>query len=175
MGNPDFKNPVKSSPEELRKTMQKLKVVYDWPKIDLNSDKECEDRISLYFDYSMQNGLRPTIEGLALAVGIDRRTVWDWENKVSRSQPGSSRSDIIKKAKDYIAFLMSNEVMNGNINPVTWIFYAKNYFGMKDTQDINIIPTNPNDAQVPIDDIKKLLQDQHDKSYVVDTDSKDIN
>jgi hypothetical protein len=70
---------------------------------------------------------------------------------------------------------MSNEVMNGNINPVTWIFYAKNYFGMKDSQDINIIPANPNDAQVPIDDIKKLLQDQCDKSYVVDGDSKDIN
>ncbi len=175
MANRDLASPIKATPAELSAKMKKLKVVYDWPKINIDSDREVEDRINLYFDYSMQNGLKPVIEGLALALGISRSTLWDWETGRSRAELGSSRSDIIKKAKEYIAFLMSDGVMSGQINPVTWIFYAKNYFGMKDSQDINIIPNNPNDATVPIDDIRKLIQDQHDKSYVVDTDAKDIS
>lgn len=174
MANKDLANPIKQSPAEFSSKMKKLRVVYDWPKIDLDSDKEVEDRIKLYFDYSMQEGLKPNIEGLALAIGISRNTLWEWETGRSRGISSNSRGDMIKKAKDYIAFLMSDAVMDGKINPVTWIFYAKNYFGMKDSQDINIIPTTAATPEVPIDDIKKLI-DQHDASYVADAEAKDVN
>jgi len=147
MANKDLANPIKSSPAELSAKMKKLKVVYDWPSIDINSDQEVKDRIKLYFDYSMEAGLRPNVEGLALAVGVSRSTLWDWEVGRSRAELGSSRSDIIKKAKDYISYLMSDSVMEGKINPITWIFYAKNYFGMADTQTIEI------NAKQPLDDI----------------------
>jgi hypothetical protein len=172
MANNDLKNPIKATPAEMTIKMRKLKVVYDWPKIDLDSDDEVRDRINLYFDYCTQEGLKPVIEGLALAIGIDRRTLWEWETSQKRATLGSSRADMIKKAKDYVAFLMSDGVMSGQINPVTWIFYAKNYFGMTDSQNITITPNSQDTNTIPFDDLKKLA-DQHDKSNVIDTTGED--
>jgi hypothetical protein len=157
MAGTNPKNPIKATPAELRATMQKLKVIYDLPKIDLDSDEAVQERISLYFDYSMEQGLKPNVEGLALAIGVSRKTLWDWESGVSRAQLGSSRSDMVKKAKDYISFLMSNEAMNGNINPITWIFYAKNYFGMADTQTIEVKANNQLSPTLTPDEIAKQI------------------
>lgn len=157
MANNNLKNPIKATPAEMRAKMQKLKVVYDWPKINLDDDIEVQDRVQLYFDYSLEAGLRPNVEGLALAIGVNRRTLWDWENGNSRSQLGSSRSDIIKKAKDYISFLMSDAAMNGDVNPITWIFYAKNYFGMKDVQEVTFSGNNPLGDQMSAEEIMKQL------------------
>jgi len=160
MANKDLENPIKASREELSSKMKKLKVIYDLPKIDINDDQQVEDRINYYFEYSAREGLKPTVEGLALAVGVSRSTLWDWETGRSRAEFGTSRSDIIKKAKDFIAFLMSDFALDGKIFPATWIFYAKNYFGMKDVQDIQITPnTALGDQLTPEEIAKRLPQD----------------
>jgi len=169
----ELRNPIKATPEEMTKRMRKLKVIYDLPKIDLGDDKAVEDRIEYYFTYSIEQGLKPTIEGLALAIGISRNTLWEWETGKSRGLLGSSRGDMIKKAKEYISFLMSEFVMNGEINPITWIFYAKNYFGMKDVQEHTFTPTSALGEQIPLADLQKLA-DQHSSTYIVDVDSTDI-
>lgn len=166
MANNNLKNPIKATPAELSARMKKLKVVYDWPKIDIDSDQEVEDRINLYFDYSVGAGLRPNIEGLALALGISRSTLWDWETGRRRGNIDSSRADIIKKAKDYIAYLMSDGVLDNKINPVTWIFYAKNYFGMSDKQEIEIKANNPLGDNLTPEEIAKRIPDD----IPIDTD-----
>lgn len=66
--------------------------------------------------------------------------MWNWENGIGCS---SERMNIIKKAKEFIASFESAMVTEGKINPVVYIFRAKNYFGMKDQQDITIRPDNP--------------------------------
>lgn len=171
MANNNLKNPIKASPAELSAKMRKLKAIYDFPKIDLDSDSEVENRISEYFDYCMEVGLRPNIEGLSLAIGVDRRTLWDWEVGNTRSSVGSRRSDIIKKAKDYIAFLMSDAVMEGQINPVTWIFYAKNYFGMSDKQEIEVRASKPIN-EIPLEEIQERVK-RIPKNLIVDAELVD--
>ena len=157
MANNNLKNPIKSTPAELSIKIRKLKHIYDLPRIDIESNIAVQERIDYYFEYSMSQGLKPNIEGLALAIGISRATLWDWETGRSRAQVDSSRSDIIKKAKDFIAFLMSNEAMDGNINPITWIFYAKNYFGMKDVQEISVSASSALGDQLSADEIARRL------------------
>lgn len=115
-----------------------IEIAYRWPKIDLNSDEEVEDRIIQYFQYCFDNDIKPGVEGMALAIGVDRKTIWDWEVGRSRSQAGSSRSDLIKKAKQILADYMENLTQNGKINPVTAIFLMKNHFGYRDQQEINV-------------------------------------
>jgi transcriptional regulator with XRE-family HTH domain len=170
MANNDLKNPIKTTKAELSARQKQLKVIYDLPKIDLDDDTAVSDRIDYYFTYSAEQGIKPSVEGLALAIGVSRSTLWDWENGRRRAELSDSRADIIKKAKDYIAFLMSDAALENKIFPVTWIFYAKNYFGMKDSQDINIIPNNQDNNTIPFDDLKKLA-DQHDKSFIMDTEA----
>jgi hypothetical protein len=168
VSNKDLANPIKATPAEISAKMRKLKVIYDLPKIDLDDDQAVADRIDYYFEYCAKEGLKPIVEGLALAIGIDRRTLWDWESERRRGLLSDSRADIIKKAKDYIAFLMSDAAISGQVNPVTWIFYAKNYFGMSDKQEIEIKAKQPLD-ELPMDEIEKRIP----KNLPVDVEYKE--
>jgi hypothetical protein len=168
VANKDLANPIKATPAEMSAKMRKLKVIYDLPKIDLDDDQAVADRIDYYFEYCAKEGLKPIVEGLALAIGIDRRTLWDWESERRRGLLSDSRADIIKKAKDYIAFLMSDAAISGQVNPVTWIFYAKNYFGMSDKQEIEIKAKQPLD-ELPMDEIEKRIP----KNLPVDVEYKE--
>ena len=159
-------NGILAEPSEMSLKMAKLKVIYDWPKVDINSNDEIQERISYYFDYCIAAQLRPTVEGLAMAIGIDRRTLWGWETGERRATVDSTTANIIKKAKDYIAFLMSDSAIDGKINPITWIFYAKNYFGMRDTQDLVITPNNQLQPTMSIEEITKRVQ----SDVVIDAD-----
>lgn len=156
--------------EELSEKMAKLKVIYDMPKIDINSDDEVEQRINDYFDYCISAQLRPTVEGLGLALGVDRSTLYNWETKKTRGELNDYRFNIIKKAKSYIAFLMSDLVMEGKINPVTWIFYAKNYFGMSDKQEVVLTPNDPLGESADREEIQKRLLEATSNDYSDDSD-----
>jgi hypothetical protein len=160
MANNELKNPIKATKAELSARQKQLKVIYDLPKVNLDDDKAVEERINFYFNYSAEQGIKPSIEGLALAIGIDRRTLWDWESGNTRAQFDSSRSDMIKKAKDYIAFLMSDAALENKIFPATWIFYAKNYFGMSDKQEIEIKANQPLGDELSWEEIEKKLPDK---------------
>ena len=48
----------------------------------------------------------------------------------------------IKKAKALIQYMLAQMAVGNKIYPNVWIFYGKNWFGMKDQQDITITPNN---------------------------------
>ena len=50
---------------------------------------------------------------------------------------------MIKKAKEILAGIDAKLVSMGKIPQVTYIFRAKNFFGMKDQQDVVVTPNNP--------------------------------
>lgn len=99
-----------------------------------STDDEIEDRVIEYLTECYNTGQRITVEKLALALGITRETLWKWE------QASDARGNIIKKAKDAIASYDADMVTTGKLNPVPYIFRAKNYYGMKDQQDITLTP-----------------------------------
>jgi hypothetical protein len=47
---------------------------------------------------------------------------------------------VVRRAKDFIAAYDARMVSDGKLNPVTYIFRAKNYYDMKDTQDVVVTP-----------------------------------
>ena len=56
-------------------------------------------------------------------------------------------TDIIKKAKDYSATYDAEMVANGKIPAPVYIFRSKNYYGMKDVQEVKV-EANQN-SQIP--------------------------
>ena len=48
-------------------------------------------------------------------------------------------------------------VTEGKINPVVYIFRAKNYFGMKDQQDVVIKPENPLGEKVDPEQLQSTI------------------
>lgn len=138
MANKDLTNPIKETKAELSARMKRLKTIYDLPRVDIESDQAVEDRIDYYFCYCGNEGMKPTISGLALSLGVSTATLWDWETGRSRADVSPARSEIIKKAKNYIEFIMDDAAMDNKIFPATWIFYGKNYFGRKEVQEIEV-------------------------------------
>ena len=91
-----------------------------------------------------------------MSLGAVKSTVWNWENGNGCS---SERMNLIKKAKEFIASFESEMVTEGKINPVVYIFRAKNYFGMKDQQDLVLTPNNPLGQDVPTEQIAEKYRE----------------
>lgn len=114
---------------------------YRMPKVQ--SVEELQERIEYFFVTCFENGEIPTWEKLCLSTGFTRNALWEWATGVSVSSLGAPAGDLIKKAKDFLATFESEMVTNGKINPVVYIFRAKNYFGMKDQQEYVLTPNQP--------------------------------
>ncbi len=130
--------PSAVEPEDPAAVKEAMSSVLYWYKRGDNnkptSDEELEDRVIEYMTECWKTGQRMTVEKLALAIGIRRKDLYEWEKQNNR------RGDIIKRAKDAIAAYDAEMVTAGKMNPVPYIFRAKNYYGMKDQTDITIEP-----------------------------------
>ena len=124
--------------EEISQVIQESFQYFNRPIV--KSDEECAERLNDYFRQCNKDGQIPTVEDMCLALGTVRRTVWDWENGTGCS---SARTNMIKKAKDILAGIDAKLVSMGKIPQVTYIFRAKNFFGMKDQQDLVVTPAMP--------------------------------
>lgn len=129
--------------EDISRCIKNCMTFYGLPIVQ--DDEECRQRLEWFFDTCGRTGQLPTVEKMVMALGTIKQTVWNWEQGIGCSQV---RMDMIKKAKGFIAGFESEMVTEGKINPVVYIFRAKNYFGMKDQQDVVIKPENPLGATV---------------------------
>lgn len=93
---------------------------------------------------------RPTITGLALALGTNRMTLLDYEKK--NDEIGS----IIKEAKAVVEYYYERGASEGDIHPAVGIFALKN-FNWTDVVQIN---TNVQTEQLTPDDIKRKLKEK---------------
>jgi len=102
----------------------------------VHTDAELQKRISLYFQRCIQDGAKPTWEELVLALGVSKRTVNDWENgKNQKISPNT-----IARARDILATFDAKMVLDSKINPITYFFRAKNFYGMSDKQEVLVTP-----------------------------------
>lgn len=131
-----------SSPE----VKEMLTSVMRWyGKSIVKSDEECAERLNEFFSVLAETGELPSVEKMALALGTVRQTLWNWENGVGCS---AVRAAMIKRAKEILAAMDAELVSRNKIPQVTYIFRAKNFFGMKDQTDVVVTPNNPlGDAQ----------------------------
>lgn len=114
------------------------------PAIDIKDPAQVEKRITEYFQICMKNDMKPGTVGLALALGVDRRTLNNW-NTESHNDP---RLPAIKKAKTMLETMMEDWMQNGKINPVAGIFLTKNNFvNYTDHSEVTVTTNKP--AAIP--------------------------
>lgn len=109
------------------------------PKINTGDPEQVRERINWYFEYCAENDMKPTVSGLASAIGVSRMALWKWKTGVERPK----NYEIIAEAYDRLEELWEMYMMNGKINPPNGIFLGKNHFGYKDVQDVVVTPNNP--------------------------------
>lgn len=137
------------SSEELSMLIERLN---DQRKLSrVTTPEEVEQRVSEYFDACIQNSIRPGVEGMALALGVTRQTLLNWQSE------GNQKGEIITRAKQMLAALLESWSMAGKINPITGIFLMKNHFGYADKTEVEVAPRNTLGVNMTPDEIAKRI------------------
>ena len=134
--------------------------LFNLPTIDLKDPEQVVGRLNEFFAIHERYDMKPTVAGMGMALGLDRRRLW--EIKVGAKMGGHTQYDLptltldsIKKAYEYMEILWENYMQNGKINPVSGIFLGKNNFGYQDKTEYVVTPNVNNDSDYNADDIKK--------------------
>lgn len=121
------------------------------PKIDLHDEKAVQDRLNEYFDFMIQNDMKPSVSGMAMALGLDRRRLW--EIKTGNTQGSGvlgglsslpqEVTDLVKKAYQLLECLWEDYMLNGKINPMAGVFLGVNNYGYQDVKKVDVTPVLP--------------------------------
>ena len=132
--------------------------MFNWGKVDFKNPDEVEDRVLQYFKHCYDDDMKPSVAGLALALGIDRRRLWELgqlENNRTEVQTTPEVRGIIKKAYVMLNSQMEDYMMGGKIHPVAGIFLMKNNMDYKDQSELTLTPNMPLSEPNQIIDIQK--------------------
>lgn len=107
----------------------------------VKSDEELTQRLQWFFETCVETKQLPTVEKMFLSIGMTKDNVFDIESGKKHGFSPNTKS-ILKMAKNLIASLDAELAMEGKIQPVVYLFRSKNYYNMRDQQDVVLTPNN---------------------------------
>lgn len=159
--NPVTMSISESDPEKAKQKAEIFNKLYQLQSrrgiAKFDNAEEMQICITDYFEQCAEIGLRPTIRGLASTLGTTYTSLQEWENGSRDATLGSSCSLIIKKAKQFVAEYDEIMALEGLDNPILYMFRSKNYYGMKDAQEITFAPKNQLGDAVSPEEIQSKL------------------
>lgn len=145
--DPEFSRKV------MRCNMEIMNIRVDKPK----TVEEMRETVAAFFEICDKYAMIPTVEGLCLATKYERNSLFDIENGKGRSD----FSNIVKNAKEYIKMYDVAMAANGMMPASVYQFRAKNFYGMKDVQEVTVAPKTdlePETASEILQEIPDQLQ-----------------
>lgn len=152
---PNAIDPETEDSETIRSVLTDTLRWYDRGQDRPTTDDGIYERSREFLQDCMTRGKRPTVENYCLAIGYARNTVTEWKNGMHCS---ANRSTIIKNVFDAIAAFDAGLAAAGKMNPVLYFFRAKNYYGMRDQQDITVEARSGVTDQTAADVVTKYAQ-----------------
>ena len=150
----------KTEPGDNRRYLAHSMAMFDWLDVDMKEPEQVRERIGQYLDLCAKDDMKPSVAGLALAFGVDRKTIWAWANGVDSAYLPTESRNFIKKVYQLLNAQMEDYAQNGKINPVAAIFLMKNHFGYVDKQEMVLTPNQQLGDQVSPEDLqRKYLED----------------
>ena len=151
---------------------------FDMPRVDLKNPDAVRERLGEYFRIYGEADLKPTVAGMAMCLGVDRRRLWDIKTGTYTNVGGykdlpPETVDLVKKAYEILETTMENYANAGKINPVMAIFMMKNHFGYQDKTEYVLTPNQKQESDYNVEDIsKRYLSDSTTiDSTTIDSDS----
>ncbi len=108
--------------------------------LDCNDVAEMERRFARYLELCAQWGMKVGNQAAYAAIGINKITAYEW---TTRRTANRERYNFIEKVQQICALYREGLMEDGKVNPVTGIFWQKNYDGLKDQQEVVLTPNNP--------------------------------
>lgn len=110
------------------KVLSHIGKIYNLGPLNPTVAKQVDLRIRWYFNRCATEDIVPNVSSLARALGVTRRTLFDWADGKLKNCP----SEPVSKALGTIEAIHETLLIEGKINPVAAIFLAKNNFGYSD-------------------------------------------
>ena len=151
--------------------------LFNLPPIDLKDPEQVTERLNEFFQIHAEADMKPTVSGMGMALGLDRRRLWEIKSGNFGTNTGVANlptptKDSIKRAYEYMEILWENYMQNGKINPVSGIFLGKNNFGYQDKTEYVVTPNMQTDSDYNAEDIKRrYLTDSATLDSPSDSDS----
>lgn len=142
---------VQTNPGDNTKYLEHSMRMWKWPSVDMKDNGAVEARVLQYFQLCADDDMKPSVEGLALAFGVNRRTMTRWMTGDLRPKI----SPTIQKAYQLLNAQMADYMQNGKINPVSGIFLMKNNMGYQDKQEVVLTPNNPLGDETPVEELQQ--------------------
>ena len=146
--------------DNTRIVMTSLKF-FDMPRVDLHDPEAVRERLSEYFRIYGEADMKPTVAGMAMALGIHRKTLWAIANDQPVGGDGykmklpTESTHLVKKAYEMLETSMEGYASAGKINPVMAIFMMKNHFGYQDKTEYVLTPNQQQVSDYNAEDISK--------------------
>lgn len=126
-----------------------------WEPIDNKDPEQLNKRALEYFNYCIDNDLKPGNLGLYATWGLNKTDIC----RIQQREPSSPRCNAIKKSLEIMSSIREQLAASGKLNPVTAIFWQKNFDGLKDQQEVVIEPRKQIEAEQSPEDIQRMLAD----------------
>lgn len=150
--------------------------IFEQEPPDLHDPEAVREAIRHYFINCERNGIRPANLGLYATLGLTKQDVSNVITGKSKTKVNPEVIDLLKKAKRVLSSYREGLAMTGKLNPVTAIFWSKNFDQMSDVQTIEVT-ANPGPAasMTPEEIARQIEQDiPVDATYKV-SDNSTIN
>lgn len=97
-GNKRPDSTAQLQPGDNRKYLTHDLRMWDWPDVNMKEPEQVKARIGQYFQICAEDDMKPSVAGMALAFGVDRKTLWCWCNGVDSAYiPTESRTTLKKR------------------------------------------------------------------------------
>lgn len=121
--------------------------------LDYDDVEEMERRFQQYLQKCAEWDMKIGNQAAYAAIGINKDVVYEWTH---RQLGNPRRTDFVKKVQQFCAMYREGLMEDGKVNPVTGIFWQKNYDGMKDQQEVVLTPnTSPLGEQKDAEALKQ--------------------
>ena len=153
-------NMLMTEPGDTTRIVQTNMKFLTLPKVDLRDPVAVRQRISEYFQIYAEADMKPTVAGMAMALDVDRRRLWEiktgnYVNVGGYKDLPTETVDYIKKAYEILESTMESYANAGKINPVMAIFMMKNHFGYQDKTEYVLTPNQKQESDYDADEISK--------------------
>ena len=134
---------------------------FDMPRVDLKNPEAVRERLAEYFKIYGEADLKPTVAGMAMCLGINRKTLWAIANDQPTGGNGyklnlpEETTHLVKSAYEMLEMSMEAYANAGKINPVMAIFMMKNHFGYQDKTEYVLTPNQKQESDYDADEISK--------------------
>jgi len=154
-------NGITATPAELSKLTRQAIETFQASvsnNVDLHNTDSVYNAIMGYFMQCERNGVRPGNLGLYASLNMSKQDYHDICNGRNKSKASLACIDLIKKATRAIGAYREGLVNEGKLNPVTYIFMAKNYDHLSDVQQVEVTARPATDPQLSPDEIQKQIE-----------------